>query len=125
MSWELGEAFKETNDGHLYFIVVVKNNQRVAVSLATVKGDVSVDEACVLFPGEHSFVTRQTYVAYNRALVCTINKLEEMISSGEISRFDAAAPLELVKKILEKANNTRALLPRTRKLMEEQYLKFI
>lgn len=123
MSWSLGDAFKK--DNHLYFIVAVDCNRRVAVSLATIRNDVRVDESCALFPGEHPFINRPTYVVYSRALKCTIEDLDNLLHDGKITLFTPPASRELVFKILDKSKNSRDLMAKTRELMDKQFLELI
>lgn len=123
MSWELGDAFEK--DRHLYFIVAVDYDKCVAVSLATIREDVRVDEACTLFPGDHLFIHRPTYVAYSRALRCTVEDLDKLLRDGKITLCSQPASRELIFKILDKSKNSRDLTTKTRELIDKQFLKFI
>jgi hypothetical protein len=54
------------------------------VSIATVRPNVPHDPSCILYPGDHEFVKRNSYVVYQKARLEEANKLLRGVNNGEL-----------------------------------------
>lgn len=123
MNWELGTAYRETELGHLYFVVAKADEKRAVVSLATYSSAVNGDDSCILEAGEHPFVRHRTYVNYSKAENRTVSQLNAMLSKGEISVYNAPADTPLIIKILKNARKSDYIEYRVLSLMESQLIQ--
>jgi len=82
-------------------------NQFISVSVTSVYPGVPFDEACVLQPGEHSFIKHQSYVAYRHARVDTQQHLEKMVADSVWNPQEPCS-VALFQKIISR--EIRALL---------------
>lgn len=67
------------------------------------------DSSCTLFPGEHEFISRHSYVAYRFSKIVAATLLEQKVAAGE---FIAKPPLserrfaDVVTGLLESPHTT-------------------
>lgn len=58
------------------------HEQAITACICTVPDGVPYDTACVLLPGEHSFIQRPSYVSYRHMRVDAIEHIEKMLSTS-------------------------------------------
>ena len=56
----------------------------VMVSISSVRHDCPYDKTCILKPGEHSFIKRDSFVYYARARIQDPDALLRGVSSGKL-----------------------------------------
>lgn len=61
----------------------------LVVSICSIPDSKIYDPSCTLFPGEHPFISRHSYVAYNFAQLVDATQLEAKVAAGQF----AAKPL--------------------------------
>lgn len=54
------------------------------VSLSTVRQGVRFDPSCLLYPGDHPFVRRNSYVVYRRARLEAVDAVLRGVNSGQL-----------------------------------------
>jgi glucose-6-phosphate 1-dehydrogenase len=57
------------------------------VSISTVRPSVPHDPTCILHPGDHDFVKRDSYVVYQKARLEGADKLLRGVKSGELVAY--------------------------------------
>jgi len=67
-------------------------NSVLVVNVTSVKQGVYFDPTCVLTPGCHPFVNRESYVVYKHAVVLGVDRLVEGCAAGEVRPHQAASP---------------------------------
>ena len=60
------------------------NKETLIVSVSTHKAGFPADDACKLFPGDHSFTKHQSYVDYAKARIVAASKLMNGVKSGTL-----------------------------------------
>ncbi|HBP5665941.1 TPA: hypothetical protein L6B10_16890 [Pseudomonas aeruginosa] len=60
----------------------------LAVNISSVKDGIFHDPTCVLTPGCHPFVVRDSWVVYREAVVMRCERLENKYQAGEIREHD-------------------------------------
>lgn len=86
-------------DSHLWIVIsdpTLAPDQIVIVNLTSWRAD--KDQACILRPGDHRYVTRKTCVNYRDAKIQSLDSLESLISSGTVKHLDDCTP-ELLQRI--------------------------
>ena len=84
---DAGETLFFSHSEHLWVVISdpAQDKDRVLlVNFSSVKVGVPFDSACELSPGDHSFITKQTFVYYRHAQVLPNRDLESQVSSGRI-----------------------------------------
>lgn len=120
MSWDVGTAFRETEYGHLCFVVAVDGDWRAVVSLASYTTNVRGDDSCILEKGEHPFITHRTYVNYRMAARYKISQLDDRLAHRSISAYPHPADEILLKKMLEGALKSQYIEARIHRMLEKQ-----
>ena len=54
------------------------------VSLSTIRQGVPFDRSCLLYPGDHPFVRRDSYVVYQRARIEAVDAVLRGVNSGQL-----------------------------------------
>ena len=54
------------------------------VSLSTIRQGVPFDRSCLLYPGDHPFVRRDSYVVYQRARLEAVDAVLRGVNSGQL-----------------------------------------
>ncbi|MFO0807516.1 MAG: hypothetical protein U0746_02740 [Gemmataceae bacterium] len=101
-----GDTFLASNpalENHLW--VVISNpdadpDRVLCVSLTTAAAH--KEDACLVQPGEHPWVTHLTCVAYDKAKAVRLDDLFRLKDSGTIVKKDPVSP-ELLQRIREKS----------------------
>lgn len=62
------------------------------VSISSARPDGRHDQTCRLFPGDHQFINRESFVDYRRARIIEASKLVNGVQSG---LFDRRQPFEI------------------------------
>ena len=78
---------------HLWFIVTEPHATTrlcVMVSLTTLKND--QDQTVVLYPAEHSYLTRTSSVYFSGALIVDVRTIEKRLEEGRIRRHECCSP---------------------------------
>lgn len=87
-------------------------------SLSTVRPGVPHDPACLLYPGDHSFVKRDSYVVYQKARLEEVAKVLRGVESGQFvshDRMDGAIFARICKGLEESRHTPPKLLDFYRK----------
>lgn len=99
---KLQEAFllADVSGRHLWVVIYAKDDQYVIVNLTSKKP--GCDESCIIQPGEHPFVKRETVANYQ--MLRQLNKWEATImDSRGRGRSHQAISEQLLKRIQEGA----------------------
>ena len=73
---DAGETLFFSHSEHLWVVISdpVQDKERVLlVNFSSVKEGVPLDSACVLLPGEHPYISKDTFVYYRHAQVLSNN----------------------------------------------------
>ena len=82
---EIGDCFRRNYGDHLNIVVSDTSKDPVLiVSLATYREGKFHDPSCFLEIGEHPFVKRKSYIAFQHAKDATNRELDQKLSSGQI-----------------------------------------
>jgi hypothetical protein len=79
---------------HLYIVLndpVGVDDEVLLVCICTIPSSQIYDGSCTLFPGEHPFVVKDSYVAYNFAQISKAEHVEKQVAGG---KFIAKAPVD-------------------------------
>src|SRR5438132_12029011 len=77
---------------HLYIVLPrVSGDDEIVVANVTSDGDNIKDRTCVLQPGDHPFVKRQSVIFYQRAKIITAKTLNGWIGRGMVEPKDSAS----------------------------------
>ncbi len=109
-------------DGHLWIILsdpAQDADRLVMVSFTTFRRD--KDQTCVLRPGDHPFVTRDTLVCYADARIATNAQLESLVSKGLMKR-NKPVSAELLQRIRQGAWKTDEISLEAREVLVDQGL---
>lgn len=130
MPFSLGDTFlnKSLPDlglpSHLWVVISKLTHsleEVVIVNFTSCRDSGDVDPSCLVNKGEHPFLRHETYVKYSGALVPQVCKLEELETSGLLTRKEPVDEV-LLAKVLEGAKTTPFLKLKIRKILEDQYL---
>jgi hypothetical protein len=106
---EAGETFTfSEGDHHLWMVISepqLDREQVLGVHFAS--WDECWDQACIVSPGEHRFVTHKTIVAYDRAFVATDATWERAKAAGKIVPYGFPLSANLLDKIRHCAFHSR------------------
>lgn len=80
------------------------------------------DPACIVNPGEHPFINRQTCVNYGDALLFSVGQLAELVREGQIVPYPHPLSAELLAKIRQRAGESEELPIEYYNLLDEQWL---
>lgn len=89
-------------------------------NVTSVKNGVAGDDSCLLSPGEHPFITNDSFVDYRMARFEKADFITSKVKNGEFAEKDPCTP-ELIHKIIKGACNSRKI-PREYKLILEKIL---
>ena len=109
-------------DKHLWVVLSdpTKNDREVLiVSLTTHKPH--KDQACIVDPGEHPWVTHKTCVAYDFARTLSLEQLKELRYSGSI-QLNEPVSKALLARIRQSAGNSVRLKMKYADLLIDQGL---
>lgn len=73
--------------------------QVILVSLTTVRPGLPHDQACVVHPGEHSFITHESYVYYREPRIHAALEVQARVNSGVWRPHDSCSA-ELLQRIV-------------------------
>jgi hypothetical protein len=68
---------------------VGNSREALLVSASTLKEGEPFDPACKLFPGDHPFIKRESYIAYRFAAIYAAGKLENGVAKGLFVPLDS------------------------------------
>ena len=87
---------------HLYIIISIisSNTEALFVNITTKKA--GKDTACILRPGDHSFIRHDSIINYGDAKIALISKLKEAISMKVFTKLEPVSD-DILKKIQEGA----------------------
>lgn len=93
-------------DSHLWMVISDpgQGNECVLVNFTSWRAD--KDQACVVEPGEHPYVSRKTCVNFRDAKKCRIRDLDRLIASGSMKN-SARLSAELLSKIRKAVPDSR------------------
>lgn len=75
---------------HLFIILTNPQHSEDAdscilmVSLSTIKQDLPYDKTCILYPGDHPFVKRDSYVSYRNARIEKVDKITKGVTERKL-----------------------------------------
>ena len=84
------------------------------VNLSTLRPD--AETTCLLRPGEHGFITRDSYVRYRSARAAKTADLEKLVKAGRL-KLHRAASKELLEKVRAGANASPQLAAELKSLL--------
>lgn len=85
------------NQDHLFILLtdpVAPENDVLVVNISSVNKGLYYDPTCLLYPGDHSFVTRKSYIYYKEAEIRGATQLANGATKGIFK------PLEMVDEII-------------------------
>lgn len=56
----------------------------LAVNISSIKPGIYHDPSCIVLPGQHPFVNRESWVVYKEAVVMQCDRLAYKLASGEV-----------------------------------------
>ena len=114
--FELGDClvFYSGENGKQHLWVVVSNpildaNMILLLNLTSVRGVRTEDLSCVIKPGEHAWVVKDSYIAYSLAEDCSLEYLNRASKAKSLTLHDACFSPGLVARIHHGAVVTRRL----------------
>jgi len=103
---DVGDAYlRLTSDSgdHLWFVCTQPNGAgEIVVFNLTTRQSWAKDLTCILKPGEHPFVVRESIVYYQRGLLLPVSKVQAGIARGTCKTRPPGSPA-LMQKIREGA----------------------
>jgi len=98
-----GDTFTFTLDGnHLWIALTTPEGSAgsfIAVNLTSVKNGRPIDDTCIIEPGEHPWVRKQTEVYYMKAREWQVSGFDSLASYGENCTAEKPASKALLLKI--------------------------
>jgi hypothetical protein len=98
---KLGDTFLWTPGRckeHLYIVVSITKGDPPSAVIMNLTGARGGAGACVLTPGDHPFITKNSDVNFGDALIKTVDFLDRIVASGEAISHATMKP-ELLLKI--------------------------
>lgn len=105
---------------HLFILLTdpqPPDQSTLLVGVASVYDNIPHDPTCYLYPGDHPFIRRQSYINYARARIEPAPKLAEGVKQGLLipqGTLDAALFARICKGLLE----SRRTMPKIKKFFE-------
>lgn len=99
-----------TINDHLHIVISDPDkfpNEVICFNLTTWKGD-HCDPACIIEPGEHTWVRRRSYVYYENPRLLDAEAIKAIETSSRVNKLPAVSD-ELFTRILEGAEETTRL----------------
>jgi len=94
---KIGDTFiPALPDAHLWIVLTEPNEEGKVVIVNLTSG--VFDQSCILEPGDHPFVRHTSTIRYQKAMLCSHEKLEESVRAGSVRRREPVA-MEIVKRI--------------------------
>jgi len=107
---------------HLYIIISdpqLMPDQVVVVNLTGYRENILKDGSCVLERGEHSFITKKSYVYYRQAKCAKLNNLQNLLKLGGIEKLEDVSS-EMLTRIQQGAANSQFTPNEVLNILEEQ-----
>lgn len=121
-----GDTFRfseRVKDDHLWMIISEPDRNPdaplVIVSFTTFR--LSNDPSCIVLPGDHPFLTRETCVYYRGARFAQRGTFDRCVACGDIIPEDPLSP-EILARVREGAARSPYIREGIRKLLVEQGL---
>lgn len=95
---KLGETFHST--GHLWVVASLPDAEGSVVMLSLTTHRPRCDENCVIEAGEHPFVAHKTVIAYEKALIFTV---DQQATANRLCRRYGPVSAELLARIQQGA----------------------
>ncbi|MCW7551076.1 hypothetical protein NX722_28320 [Endozoicomonas gorgoniicola] len=76
---------------HLFILLtdpVTHEKLVLIVSLSSVKKGIPYDNSCVLYPGDHSFISKKSFVDYSRIQIVPADKIVNGVKKGVFQPFE-------------------------------------
>lgn len=86
----------------------------LGVNISSIKQGVDHDTTCVVFPGEHEFVSRPSFTFYGRAEIFGAESVAQRVESGEF-RTHAPCSDSLFSRILQGFHTSPFVRPNIQK----------
>jgi hypothetical protein len=121
----LGDTFwaqnpNSNNPPHLYFVVTDPAHHQGRVLLVNMTGrKAGSDESCILRPGDHPCITRESVLQYAEAIFPEARMVEQALYAGIFVRA-ARTELSLVRRILNGALASNRLRREFRRAVEAE-----
>jgi hypothetical protein len=93
-------------DSHLWMVISdpTQGNECVIVNFTSWRAD--KDQACVVLPGEHSYVRNKTCVNFKEAKRCKVSDLEALIATRQLAKSVPLSP-SLLARIRKSVSESR------------------
>jgi hypothetical protein len=88
---------------HLFVIVTAPTkscDDILLLNFTSIYEGAHFDPACVVEPGEHPFITKKSYVFYNKAMIRSSKEIELKIRENKISIHSKSVSQDLFNKII-------------------------
>lgn len=88
---------------HLFVIITAPTkscDNILLVNFTSIYEGAHYDPACVVEPGEHSFITKKSYVLYNKAMIRSAKEIERKITEKKIFVHRESVSKDLFIKIV-------------------------
>lgn len=108
-------------DGHLVVIISdpIKDSGRIVLAALTTRESWK-DDACVLYPDDHPFITHDTCIDYaNPGRWLTLSGLLAKIDSGEIAIRERMSP-DVMGRIMQGASDTKHMPMDLQLILDDQ-----
>jgi len=105
-------------DSHLWMVISdpSQSDRCLLVNLTSWRAD--KDQACVVNPGEHPFISKKSCVNYRDAKWCPTADLDALLASNRINKHDPLSP-ELLKRIRNSALDSRMTMEHAQILSDQ------
>jgi hypothetical protein len=117
-----GDTFKFSFSMHLWIVVSDPQIDADEVLLVSFTSNKSwQDQACVLRPGDHRFLVKETVLYYAKAKVLSNSELDALLAAGDLV-LDDPVTSEVLARIREGARMSNRIAFRHRQLLIDQGL---
>lgn len=117
-----GDTFRFSYSLHLWVVVSEPRLDADNVLLVSFTSNKSwQDQSCILGPGDHRYLTKETVFYYAKAKLMTDVELDAMLAAGELT-LDDPVSTAVLGRIREGAARSRRLAGGHRQLLVDQKL---
>lgn len=88
------------------------------VNISSLRAGVYHDPTCLLMPGCHRFVTRDSWVVYQHAAVMDASRLDVKIDSGEVTPHDLVR-LDIFNQVRAGFDTSKHVTPKIKRFLRQ------
>jgi hypothetical protein len=107
---------------HLYVIIAINTGNKKALIVNLTENKAGKEQGCIINPGEHPFVKKQTTINFAEAKITDIKNLEESVKHGVI-KIHAKFEESILKRIQEAALSSPSIPIKCQEFLRSADLK--